>query len=102
MPVDLIVLYNPPTDPAAFDRHYHAVHVPLVHAMPHLVEFEVSQGDIAVQDGGPVHLLARLRYASREDLDASLASPEGQAALADLANFSFTGATVLTVPTIVP
>jgi uncharacterized protein (TIGR02118 family) len=96
MPVDMIILYNPPADPAAFDRHYRETHAPLVDAMPHLVAFEYSEGAVAVVDGGPFHLVARLRFASAADKDASLASPEGVRALEDLANFSFTGATVVT------
>ena len=96
MPVDLIVLYRPPADPEAFERHYRTVHVPLVRAMPHLLEFETSSGVVETQDGDPAHFVARLRYAARSDLDASLASPEGAAALADLANFSMAGSVVVT------
>ena len=43
-----------------------------------------------------MHFVARLRYARRADLDASMASPEGAAALADLANFSMAGSVVVT------
>jgi uncharacterized protein (TIGR02118 family) len=96
MPVDVIVLYGPPADPAAFDRHYREVHVPLTKAMPHLAGFEVSQGPVAVQGADAVHLVARLRYASQADLEASLGSPEGAAAVGDLANFADGGVTLYT------
>jgi uncharacterized protein (TIGR02118 family) len=96
MPVDLIVLYRPPTDPAAFDRHYRTVHVPLVHELPHLVAFETSTGPVDTQGGDPVHFVARLRFASHDDLGASMTSPEGVTALADLANFAQAGAVVVT------
>ncbi len=36
---DVVVLYDRPTDPAAFDEHHRQVHVPLVEAMPLLTEF---------------------------------------------------------------
>lgn len=96
MPVDLIVLYRPPVDPAAFERHYRAVHVPLVHAMPHLLAFETSTAPVDTQNSDPVHFVVRLRYASHDDLGASMGSPEGEAALADLANFAQAGAVVVT------
>jgi uncharacterized protein (TIGR02118 family) len=96
MPVDVIVLYGPPADEAAFDRHYQSVHVPLTKAMPHLAGFEISRGPVAVQGAGDVHLVARLRYASRADLEASLASAEGAAAVGDLANFADGGVALYT------
>jgi uncharacterized protein (TIGR02118 family) len=96
MPVDLIVLYRPPADPEAFDHHYRTTHVPLVHAMPHLIGFETSAGPVDTQNGDPVHFVARLRFATHADLGASMASPEGEAALADLANFAQAGAVVVT------
>jgi uncharacterized protein (TIGR02118 family) len=102
MPVDVIVLYRPPADPEAFGRHYHTVHVPLVHAMPHLVAFEVSDGPVDTQGGDPVHFVARLRYDSKAELDASLASPEGQAAVGDLANFADGGAILVTTEVVAP
>jgi uncharacterized protein (TIGR02118 family) len=96
MPVDLIVLYRPPADPKAFQRHYRAVHAPLVRAMPHLEAFETSTGAVETQNGDPVHFVARLRFGSHADLAASMGSPEGEAALADLANFAQAGAVVVT------
>jgi uncharacterized protein (TIGR02118 family) len=102
MPVDLIVLYRPPADPAAFEQHYRTVHVPLVHAMPHLVAFETSTGPVSTEGGDPVHFVARLRFASHDDLAASMASPEGAAALADLANFSMAGSVVVTAEVAAP
>jgi uncharacterized protein (TIGR02118 family) len=102
MPVDVIVLYRPPADPEAFGRHYRTVHVPLVHAMPGLEAFEVSDGPVDTQGGDPVHFVARLRFASQADLEASLASPEGQAAVGDLANFADAGAIVVTTGVVAP
>jgi uncharacterized protein (TIGR02118 family) len=97
MPVDVIVLFHPPGDPAAFDRHYTTTHVPLARALPHLQAFEYSRGPVAVQGGDTaVHLVARLRYASQADLEASLSSPEGERSVADLGNFADGGVTLLT------
>jgi uncharacterized protein (TIGR02118 family) len=90
--VKLTVLYGHPTDPASFDEHYENVHRPLVDGIPGLQRFEA--GRIAgTPDGGgpPFYLIAELWF---EKMEQSLASPEGQAAPADIPNFATGGATV--------
>ncbi len=91
------VMYGAPEDPAAFARHYRDIHIPLVRKMPRLAGCEVSTGPAAIgPDGGEHHLVAILSYASRADMEAALASPEGRAAVADVANFATGGATLVT------
>ena len=91
-----IARYNPPEDPAAFDSYYESTHVPLAKTMPGLRSYEVSAGPIAVQGNGvPYHLVAVLKFESMGALQAALASPEGQAVVADLPNFATGGVTVL-------
>lgn len=89
---DVIVLYNQPTDPAAFDAHYRGTHVPLVDAMPQIREFAWGK----VIDGDH-YVVARMTYNSSEEAAASMASPAGVAAVDDLANFAQAGVTVLNV-----
>lgn len=88
------VVYNHPNDPAAFDRYYRATHVPLVEAVPDLVGFAAGHCDSI---GGPAsaYLLAQLYFDSADAAGAALASPQGQAAAADLANFADGGVTML-------
>ena len=94
----VIVNYGMPEDSAAFDAHYRDVHAPLTRGMPHLKGFEVSRGEVVTSDPDtPVYATAILSFASQEDLDASMASPEGQAAVEDLANFATGGVTILTI-----
>lgn len=94
----VIVIYGKPGDPAAFDRHYRETHVPLVHRMPHLRAFVFSKGAVQSTDAGKEpHLVAMLSYESDADLEASLGSPEGKAAVADVANFATGGVTILTI-----
>ncbi|MBU2532287.1 MAG: EthD family reductase [Alphaproteobacteria bacterium] len=96
--IRVIVTYGPPQDRAAFDAHYKSTHTPLTTAMPHLASFEVSQTDVTTSDeANPVYLTAILSFQSQADMEASMASPEGQAAVDDLANFATGGVTVLTV-----
>lgn len=92
----LLVLYNKPADPAAFDRYYHEVHIPIANKIPGLRSCEISDGPVAALAGGSTpHLVAVLKFDSMADLNAALVSPEGQDAAADLANFASGGATLL-------
>jgi uncharacterized protein (TIGR02118 family) len=90
----LTVGYGHPKDPAAFDAHYEATHRPLAEKIPGLASFTARR--CASLDGSPApyYLLAELSFASAEALSAGLASPEGQASAADLANFADGGVTM--------
>jgi len=96
--VYLTVMYRPPNDPAAFMDHYFGIHVPLVKLMPSLRSYVVSDSPIAFPDGtaAPYALIAHLGFDDAEALSASLASPEGRAAAADVATFATGGVTMLT------
>ena len=89
----LLVQYGRPTDPAAFDRHYRDVHVPLARAIPGVVRFELGRAEALGDDGGP-YLVATLDFDSAEAFAAGLQSPEGAAAAGDVANFATGGATM--------
>ena len=92
----LLVLYRNPTDTAAFDQYYFHTHVPLARKIPGLRRYEVSDGAIASPQGAaPYHLVATLGFDSIEAIQRALASPEGQAAAADLANFAQAGVELL-------
>ncbi|HEV3206822.1 MAG TPA: EthD family reductase [Terriglobales bacterium] len=91
----LLVLYNPPADPAAFDRYYHQTHIPLAQKIPGLRSYVISNGPVQALAGIAPHLIAILSFDSLAALNAVLASPQGQAATADLSNFASAGATLL-------
>lgn len=96
--IRVIVNYGYPDDRDAFDAYYTSTHAPLAAAMPHLQSFEVSRNEVTGPDEAvPVYMTAILSYRSRADLDASMASPEGQAAVEDLAKFATGGVSILTV-----
>jgi uncharacterized protein (TIGR02118 family) len=80
----MVVIYKTPKDPAAFDRHYFEIHVPLAKKLPGLRKYEVSRGPIATPAGGPAyHLVAMLHFDDLAAIQRAFASPEGQAAAAD-------------------
>lgn len=91
----LLVLYQAPTDPAAFDRYYRDTHIAIARKIPALKAYTISSGPVQALAGTAPHLVAILDFDSMADLNAALASPEGQAAAADLSNFATGGVTLL-------
>src|ERR1019366_3884411 len=96
----LLVLYNEPADPAAFERYYFETHVPIANKIRGVRSYTVSKGKPAMVAGNvSPHLIAELEFDSMDDLQAAMASPEGQAAAADVANFAQAGVTLLVYDT---
>lgn len=99
MAYQLTALYNPPTDPRAFNTHYDQVHTPLAAKLPGLRSFTVSRPAPASDGTLPAHhLIAVLVWDSEEDMNAALEGADGQAAVADLENFASAGVTMLSGP----
>jgi uncharacterized protein (TIGR02118 family) len=97
----ILVLYNQPADPAAFDRYYFETHIPIARKLPGLRSCIVSSGSVGLLAGSqPTHLVAELEFDSMEELQNAMASTEGQATVADLANFAQAGVTVLAFNTL--
>jgi uncharacterized protein (TIGR02118 family) len=91
-----VVLYHAPTDSEAFNSYYTSTHVPLAKKMPGLRSYSISSGPVVTPTGpAPYILIAVLGFDSMEAIQAALASPEGQAVVADLPNFATGGADVL-------
>lgn len=91
----LLVLYPPPTDPAAFRAYYEATHLPLASQLPGLRRF--SWGfDVAAPGGDtPYFCVFQADFDDAGALDAALASPEGEATAADVPNYATGGAVLL-------
>lgn len=89
----LVVMYGTPADPAAFDRHYFDKHVPIAKSIPGLRRYEVSAGPVATPAGpSNWHLVATLHFDDMAAIAAAFASPQGQAAAADVQVFATGGA----------
>ncbi len=92
----LYALYQQPVDAAAFDKYYYDTHVPLAKKIPGLRSYEVTHGDVMGMGGKHVvYLVATLSFDSLAAIGAAMASPEGQATAADLANFASAGVDVM-------
>ena len=91
----VLVLYNTPADSAAFDHYYENTHIPIAKQIPGLLSYTVSAGPVQALAGTAPYLVAALQFNSMADVQAALASPQGQAAAGDLPNFASGGATLL-------
>ncbi|MCW2915794.1 MAG: ethyl tert-butyl ether degradation protein EthD [Actinomycetia bacterium] len=85
MTVRFLALYETPTDPEAFDRHYRRVHIPLGRRLQGLRRYAVCRDVAAVRGGAPYYLVAELEWDTMDELRAAFASPEGRATAADAA-----------------
>lgn len=92
----IIAMYKTPTDPAAFDRYYFGPHVKLAKAVPGLEGYEITRGPVVTPAGpAPFYLVAILTFDSMAAIQAALASPQGQATVADIPNFATGGVEIL-------
>jgi uncharacterized protein (TIGR02118 family) len=92
----LFAIYQQPADAAVFDDYYFNKHVPLAKTIPGLRSYEVTDGDVMGMAGKHgVYLVAVLEFDSMAAIGAAMASPQGQATAADLANFAGAGVDVM-------
>lgn len=84
----MTILYGTPTDPAHFKDYYYRHHIPLAAKMSGLTRWTLTWIDATPDKPSPYLLIAQLETRTREAMDVMLASPEGQAARADLHNFA--------------
>lgn len=88
------VLFGHPQDPAAFERYYRQSHFPLAAKMRGIKGVTIGKLE-ALDPNQPAayYRITSFYFDSRETCQAVLASPEGQAALADLNTFATGGVT---------
>jgi len=93
--VKAVVLYGPPEDADAFERHYADTHTALAQAIPGLHLFEAARG-CATPDGSavPYQRIAELTFEDMSALQAGFGSEQGQAAVNDIPNFATGGVTI--------
>jgi uncharacterized protein (TIGR02118 family) len=92
----LVVMYRTPKDAGAFDKHYFERHVPLAKKIAGIRKYEVSRGPVMTPAGpSGFHLIATLHFDDMAAIKTAFASPEGQAAAADVATFATGGADMI-------
>jgi uncharacterized protein (TIGR02118 family) len=84
----LIVLFRPPSDPAAFDRAYWDTHIPLARKIPGVVALDVSKF-IPGKDGkADYYQLAVLSFTDKDSFKTAMKSTENAEAGANLMTFA--------------
>ena len=92
--VKLIALYKTPPDPDDFDRHFEAVHLPLLRSYPGLQKLELTRIDGAPLGEARFRVMVELYFEDRAAMDAALASQAGKAVTRDLLAFAASLVTV--------
>ena len=92
----LLIMYNRPQDPEAFERYYFDTHVPIFAKAPGIQSVIFSRSPITTVAGhSDVYLIAEVTFASMSAIQTALESEAGRAAVADLPNFAGAGVTIL-------
>lgn len=95
MQTKLTVLYGHPTNPAAFEKYYAEVHLPLADKITGYLRAEISKGLPGADGARPAfYRAAEFWFESAEAMQACFDSPEAKATEADLAHFATGGVTL--------
>lgn len=86
--VRFLLLYNTPEDPAAFERHYRDVHIPLAKQLPGLRRYTIGRHAKLIRGDEPYYLIAELEWDNMDALQKAFQSPQGQATAQDVANLA--------------
>ncbi|WP_158810334.1 EthD family reductase [Beijerinckia sp. L45] len=93
----LVVLYDKPTDTAAFEKHFRAVHMPLVEKMPGLRGYSYGPATGLDESPGAYFWSFIGTFDSRQAILDAFGTAEGQAVAADIPNYSPDAPTILFV-----
>jgi uncharacterized protein (TIGR02118 family) len=90
------LLYGHPADSDAFEKYYAEIHLPIASKMKGVEKLELTKF-LSAPDGSKAayYRMAELYFPSPAGLQETMASVEGQAAVADLANFATGGVTMI-------
>lgn len=90
------ILYEHPTDPDAFEKHFREVHLPLAQQMPGVSRIECTKFSTSGHRGKPdYYRMSELFFSSEKAMEETMGTPEGQATIDDLQNLTTTGVNIL-------
>jgi uncharacterized protein (TIGR02118 family) len=89
------LLYGHPTSAEDFESYYANTHIPLAQKMKGVSRIELTRFASAPDGGRPAYYrMAELYFSSQGQMQETLGSVEGQAAVADLSKFATGGVTI--------
>ena len=86
----LLLYRKPGTSTQEYQTYWHDVHGPIAAKIPGLKGYVQLHGQPDAEGNLPVDGIAQLTFDSEDAMKAGFASPEGKAALDDVANFADT------------
>jgi uncharacterized protein (TIGR02118 family) len=88
--VKLTLLIARPKDPDTFTKYYLATHIPLVGKVPGVTRIDVATVLPSPPDkpASPYYRITEIYFENAGEMQASLASPEWKAVVADVPNFA--------------
>lgn len=94
--VKVTVLYGHPEDNGAFEKYYRETHMPIASKIPGIQKVELTKF-IGTPEGSPPsqYRMTEVYFNNLEELKNGMDSDEGQATVADLANFATGGVDVM-------
>ncbi|QNJ97677.1 EthD family reductase [Constantimarinum furrinae] len=92
----ITVLYGHPKDAETFEKYYKEKHLPLAATMEGVEKLELTKV-LGTPDGkkGEYYRIAEMYFSSIEQMQETMASPEGQDTVNDLSNFATGGVKVM-------
>ena len=94
--IKLTLLYGHPKNVQEFERYYAEKHLPLAARMKGVARLELTRFKPAQDGSKPAYYrMAELYFPTDVQMQSTLSSSEGQAAVADLPNFATGGVTML-------
>lgn len=91
----LLVLYNPPTDPAHFRKYYAETHLPMAAKLPGMIAHRHAFDVQGVGGASPYFCVFEADFADAAALGAAMGSEIGKAVAADTRNYATGGLTIL-------
>ena len=90
------VLYGHPKNPDDFEKYYEEKHAPIASKIKDVLRFELTKFSAGPDNSLPAfYRMAELYFTAQKQMQAAMASPEGQATLSDIANFATGGVTIM-------
>lgn len=93
-PLNIVFVFGHPDDPEAFEDYYLNTHIPMALKIPLFQRLDSCKA-VADADGNQpaFYRMATMSFRSQADMEEAVASEEGMAAFADIANFATGGVT---------
>lgn len=92
----ITVLYGNPTSIEDFEEYYESTHLPIAGKMKGVERLELTRFTSAPNgEKPPYYRMAELYFETKEQMEQTMGSEEGKAAVKDIENFATGGATVL-------